>query len=353
MKRLQAMKQLQAFYKLPLVLLSAVALTVLKDKSAFAFSVDVLKGPFGRQEPATVDYTWNGSGGNGTGVVTRKNYAPLGVPPASDNILNYLNAEYRKRPSGALQYTFEPAKTELSGRFAIKDYWACAPVADRTCGTGFIGTLDTTKTVGTNFSVYYEPGSGDPAGNQSYFIQLVSKIVKQPGSDQVISDSFFLDNLTPKNVSDGLIPISIAPPYPGQREELPSRYLEDTPQDRNVTLDHDWSAVTYLATERPSEDNSGKIVSLYNGVAWGWKSTFNPSRADGGGNPGGNPGGGYGGGYGAALQPLSIDGFAFAPDLQVNASSAAAPEPTTVVGSLVAIGTWAGVSWRKRKKLKP
>jgi hypothetical protein len=347
------MKPLQASYKLPLVILSAFSLTLLKDEAASAFSINVLPD-VANVNLTPLAYTWPVDGKNGNGVVTLKNYLPSTTRSLD---ISRLNAEYAKgtttlndQDPARYRYTFQGAGADLSGQFRIEQYYPCTPQTATQCNG-----LD--DIVGARMRFYYTPGSGDPAGNQSYFIQLVNPDPND--NNKVVFDNDF---------RGGGGNFSRPPIYPFQ-EEYPlsqsvARLFTDTPNTVEVTKPHDLSFRVYLATDTIPRDENGNVklnpdgtvpivTTLHNGMSWGWSNTFTPPPGDGG-NPGGDPGGGYGGGYGAAaLEPLSADGFAFAPDLQVNASSAAAPEPTTIVGAALAIGAWTGVSWRKRKKLKP
>jgi hypothetical protein len=195
----------------------------------------------------------------------------------------------------------------------------------------------------------YSPASGDPSSASSQFIQIVENVI----DGQPERGGSFIDN--------GSGVSAASPPYypftylqPDSNTGITLRYFTDAPQDQGKRTSRiSWTAETYLAATRgetvSTPTGTANVVYIYNGMKWGWDSEFTPPS-----DPGGGGGGGGGGGYGInALQPLSADGFAFAPDLQVNASSEAAPEPTTIVGAALAIGAWTGVSWRKRKKLKP
>jgi hypothetical protein len=348
------MKQCQAFYKLPLAILGAVVLTMLKNEKVSAFSIDVLPD-VGNANLTPASYTWSVNGKNGNGVVTLKDY----VPAINRNLdISRLNAEYARgttklndQDPTQYRYTFRSADTDLNGQFRLLKYYPCTPQTASAC-------LGLNDIVGAKIEFFYVPGQGDPAGNQSYFIQLLNPVPKVKDKEVIF------DNSPTGQGGD----FENTPVYPFQKEyplkDKIARFFEDTPNIDEVTKPHDWAFRVYLATDTIPHDENGNVklnpdgtvpivTTLYNGMSWGWSNTFTPPPGDGG-NPGGDPGGGYGGGYGAAaLEPLSADGFAFAPDLQVNASSAAAPEPTTIVGAALAIGAWTGVSWRKRKKLKP
>jgi hypothetical protein len=343
------MKYLQVPYQFHLAILGAVSLALLKSGEAFAFSIAPLPPNVSDVNLTPLSYTWTVNGQDGNGVVTVKNYESS----ATRNLdIARLNTEYAQGATTLpdntrARYKFESSATDLNGQFLIENYYPCTPQTAPKC-------LGLNDIVGAKMRFYYKLGQGDPLGNQSYFIQLVNW---NENNNKLIFDN-------DPNGQGGNF--STWPNYPFQFEVAQSgaRFFTDTPNINEVTKPHDWSFRVYLATDTIPRDENGKVklnpdgtvpilTTLHNGMSWGWSNTFTPPPGDGG-NPGGNPSGGYGGGYGAAaLQPLSADGFAFAPDLQVNASSAAAPEPTTIVGAALAIGAWTGVSWRKRKKPKP
>jgi hypothetical protein len=255
--------------------------------------------------------------------------------------------------------------TPLYGTFDISQYQTCSP--SPTNGACGIETLPAQK-VGAALFLNYIPnlamGDPDPITGRVRWIQWVRSNHPKDGAHDTPESVIDLDGRYPGTPYYDAYPnnVNAASPYP----------FEDVPSRVDPDFQHDWIAQLFLAVESPqTQGSTTRTVTLYDGIEWGWLNRIlskkkqpvpnpvcPPVNNSTGGNcspspddPPSSPPSGlcfnsidqvY-----ESCPPPSSARFA----LQVEESSpeiTSVPEPTTTT-ALLAVGAWAGISWRKRK----
>jgi|GEM_PF-3596577 len=245
--------------------------------------------------------------GSGEVTTTLKFLNKLPTPTAGNDLLNFLNNSYQA--SLSQNWTFIPAQQNLNGEFVSTIYYACAINIFTPCGTGVLKNplssrrkVDPRNSVGASFSLFYRPGPGDPptsvpvsgtpnltqANPNLRWIQIVnSELIVN--SNVVLNEKFADNGEPPANF------INSPPFYPladirqdSKFSQDPNRRIltfADASQRADVTKDYDWLAELYLAEIKdPGKPNE---VTVYEGVQWGWSSTFTPKITFGGSGGGG------------------------------------------------------------------
>jgi hypothetical protein len=144
---------------LTLVITSSLLLVTNQESNAIT-----LTGPF-RLSNSSATSRWSLNGFTGTVTTELKNVALLSSPTNSSDSLNFLNEHYQS--SITQNWNFVSAPSSLNGEFVVLDYYACALNGPQLpCGSSLPGnnsfSLDTERSVGAAFSLFYRPGVNDP-----------------------------------------------------------------------------------------------------------------------------------------------------------------------------------------------
>jgi hypothetical protein len=290
-------------------------------------------------------------------------------------------------------WTFNVSNRSLNGTFNILNYFACAPISQQNpnntkCGTGVVDQANIpvsdrnpkSNVVGSSFLMTYEPGIGDPVvSSKLHWLQFVFNLTDDPIDHLGKKTPFYIDNrnslLIPyyggSRTTSGVLTSSNNPPI---------FYFADSPTRERLSFDRSWIAFLFLVEEVQTgnvSQNQNYIVNIYDGISWGWKTRLSQhspaplSSTPPGYPPPSNPHavcppGAYVGptlscefyGYREvnALVSESLLNFdepaaqlpSSNPSPQATESSTSVPEPGSVLG-LLAVGAWAGISWRKKK----
>jgi hypothetical protein len=341
-----------------LVLLFSWLPVAFSSQSAVAFNL--VYGSSDREAYRNYDYYRTAAGNDG--YVMTRSIKQLSAPNPVSNATfwNLLTSSY------STGWNFQSAGgTPLYGTFSINTYRSCSPMS--LCTIGARPAI--LPIVGTELDLDYQPnlerGDPDPNTGRVRWIQWVrsnhSIIPDAHGTSESVIDS---DGNYPGT------PYFYAPPDIGNKRS--PYYFFDVPQRVDPDFQHDWIAQLFLAVESPqTQGSTTRTVTLYDGIEWGWLNRIlskkkqpvpnpvcPPVNNSTGGNcspspddPPSSPPSGlcfnsidqvY-----ESCPPPSSARFA----LQVEESSpeiTSVPEPTTTT-ALLAVGAWAGISWRKRK----
>jgi hypothetical protein len=245
--------------------------------------------------------------GWGTLTVKTKQLQSIDLPTTNSSVLQVLqNSPWAK--SSNYQWSFQPAKTSLQGYLEILHY---KPVVRRrndikgvaltANGTqvsepDFAGKLFFNGAIGANFRAKFVPGAGDPqplgasSNNKFHWIQLISSnhgaiVYKFPGNINKSKSSYGMQDLNKIDVIEeqkdtqyvgavvsGNPFAKVFSPYYDTIYNNISQIDEffDLPyRSSEVEKPHEWSAELYLVEEY--EPNK---VNIYDGIRWGWSSSF-------------------------------------------------------------------------------
>lgn len=146
------------------------------------------------------------------------------------------------------------SQSSLNGTFDIKRYEPCefGPVCDISTGsgTGLAAPTKQSATIGALLGLVYLPATGDPSGIQTNYIQklntsyttCVGQVPKQDKIDSCSSSPYYLPNN-----GAGFVDRPVSPDY---------------------LNDQFFNAELYLV-----QPGVGNKATMYDGIAWGWKST--------------------------------------------------------------------------------
>jgi hypothetical protein len=275
-------------------------------------------------------------------------------------------------------WRFQRARVPLYGTFNVTSYHVCSPTAF--CDVSYWSSI-----VGTQFYLDYIPNlqlnDPDPMTGRVRWIQWVR-------SNHSLNPDIH-------GLQESVVDIDYSRPTPrtpyyysgsNSGNAKSPYYFDDIPARNDIGWNHDWKAQLYLVFEElPIPGDILRTVTIYGGLEWMWlnrvdrrkkepapnscssnSSTGNgcqpypapPANPNAVCPPDMPPGSCEAFGYYAAnaLVTSSVVGFdepsnqtSSSSNSQPNiASSATVPEPSSVLG-LLAVGTWAGTSWRKRK----
>ncbi|MDY7013571.1 MAG: hypothetical protein SVX43_08190, partial [Cyanobacteriota bacterium] len=129
----------------------------------------------------------------------------------------------------------------------------------------------------------YNPLGSDPVGNNIHWIQ---RVVNNHAVTSTLNQSIELPHGTPEDKIDVLQeqtnPNFVDPqnpqrlvfnPYYDTYSPLANQVsFADRPGRRDIFDNHDWYAELYLV-----EEIAPQTVKIYNGISWGWESTFTPT----------------------------------------------------------------------------
>lgn len=253
--------------------------------------------------------------------------------------------------------------SSLNGQFQIFDYHPCPPISSPTCNTDpFAADL------GATIKVDYIPGEGDPVQGR---MGSATAPILQVGWIQRVKSNHPIAQGTYHGQIEDVLDQEINPFYSLFSNEIQTVRFRDTPSRDDAQRSHWWQAELYLATSVLGS----KTITIYDGFRWGWSNTARRIDepcglcSDSGGNdtdndppPPSDP-------------PVGLCSYSTEPDVrwpydsEPSAASLSAPnslaqefssrpsevtavpEPTSTV-AVLAVGTWVGVSWRKRKSEK-
>ena len=264
-------------YKYPLAILASAFVLVLTEQVAAAFQLNVNPGPnnLRLEQRDVVDART----GLHLGIITAQMSEPYVIERGgSDSFLNVLENSFQN-------WTFEQAEEDLEGSFEITLY--DTEITPKSNGIE----------VGGQTLLYYQPGTNDPrpGRNSLHWIQRVvsnhSFATNQHGDDEDVIDIY----PGQKNPFYDLIP-----GYP----HLGGTFFEDRSVRPDIQNDHLWLAELYLAEVK--DLNKSTVVTIHNGITWGWRNIFTPVQASAPTDPppacdnssstsGGGSGGGSGG----------------------------------------------------------
>lgn len=292
----------------------------------------------------------------------------LSAPHSTSNSI-FWSVLTRSFPSSS-GWNFQRAEDEngksipLYGTFDVSEYQPCSPSRrDGACG---VDTIPDQK-VGAALFLKYIPnlsmGDPDPNTGRVRWIQWVRSNHPRDGAHNTPESVIDLDARFPGTPYYDAFPddVNAESPYP----------YEDVPSRIDVDFQHDWIAQLFLAVEEPlTQGNTTRTVTLYSGIEWGWINRILRRGKDPVPNPVCPPINNSAGSSCSSDDPPSDppDGLCFnsneqiyepcdyspsaarfaTPDADSSSELTSVPEPTPTA-ALLAVGAWAGISWRKRK----
>ena len=269
-----------------------VALVTIASQPTWSFTI--VPSQSSPPLPNNITRNYVPSDGQPAGSITTriKPYQGLPVPGTSSPFFNVLNSTY-----SGLGWNFVPASQSLAGNFFIGNYYACVPGAGYACGERVevpAAIQNPYQTVGGALSLFYFPRGGDPMINSDlHWIQMVT-----------VTESNATKNKTEIRIDNtSIVPSTLPPFYPNTSQftdrgsgSLLLRFLdapqrEDNPltpeDDRTNTWD--WTGQLFLAREN-APTGSTRNIEIFNGIEWGWSSSFTPKTSI---SSGGSGGGGF------------------------------------------------------------
>lgn len=164
---------------------------------------------------------------------------------------------------------------DIRGSFDIQRYTLCTPLfppPNGYCGLRSNGDLKVNG-VGARFMLNYNPRPSDPQGDNIHWIQR------------------FISNLTDNNNDVDMIDIrpGQADPFYDTFGNADPTFFRDVPWDERFYLNRFFYAETYIVKEIFSPPNTGnpsivkRKVEIYNGVRWGFENQQRCDPASGGG----------------------------------------------------------------------
>lgn len=312
-----------------LVFCSTTLLLVLTGRESIAFSIS------GTQTGSQLSFTPKDAFGNEintTGTVKTYDLSPL--PPLDVTTSNNFRTALQNPNSDFSDWTFNKGRN-LNGSFNVLQYFPC----NRQTPCGVSQNPDSanvikTDGIGALLDLQYIAGNDDPKfgeteqTNKLHWIQQLSFTITDP-SDTSSSQT---QNLIDIGAQSGEVRL---PYYDASYSLFPDSPSLDRFIDRPYRGDSEFN-YTFLANLYLVEETAPKTVTVYNGISWGWQSTYTPPSSGGGG--GGSSGGGSGGGgifssFRARELPISdIDSG------DTSQLTQPAPESKSTLAS--AIGSW-------------
>ena len=303
-------------------------LVLLTDRSSNAFSVTGTQT--GSQLPYTPKDPFTGKDIPATGTV--KTYDISSLTPLDVSTSNEFMTALQN--SGFSDWTFNKGM-DLKGSFNVLKYLPCNP--DTACGVSQnpnSANVIKKGQVGAVLDLKYISGNGDPQlgateeTNKIHWIQQVVLKKTYPGD----SSSTITENFIDIGPQSGQVQL---PYYDASYSLFPDspsldRFIDRAYQDTFINY-------TFLANLYLVEETAPKIVTIYNGVSWGWESKFTPPPTGGDGCDGSSGGGGCP--TVASVNKTLNQNLSHFNSSYASQPSKSVPEPVSALG-LLALGAW-------------
>ncbi|MCL1470066.1 hypothetical protein [Argonema antarcticum] len=185
-------------------------------------------------------------------------------------LLNDFSSRYPGR------WEFQRAENDLQGSFNLLNYYICGPQTTD-CGAEIDDPVS--GGVGAMLDLRYYPVllTGDPVPDPTGITRRVQWIQRVYSNHSLNPDRHgSIENVLDINIGQ------TTPYYSGVAGNgidippIPHRFFTDVPYRVDPVESHFWDAELYLVEETQVLGSQKRIVTIYNGMKWGWRNVSRP-----------------------------------------------------------------------------